>query len=228
MPEINVLFVEDDLEFATFVRAYLAKHGFKVTTVPTGAEFFRQLDSHIYECVVIDLTLPDEDGIVLVRKLRARSAMPIVVLTAREGIDDKLACFQVGADDYLTKPADPRELVVRIQAVLRRAAANPGKDDILHVGSMVLDIGRRKASHKDGAAIDFTPAELSLILLLARADGNVLARKDMIDAISPGEGPISTRAIDILVSRIRKKVGKDVILTVPNAGYKCGWPVSDD
>ncbi len=226
VPLINVLFVEDDLEFAAFVKSFLAKHGFNMTTVPTGAEFFSKLDSRVYECAVIDLTLPDEDGIVLVRKLRARSAMPIVVLTGREGIDDKLSCFRAGADDYLTKPADPRELIVRIQAVLRRVGADFGRDNILHVGSMIVDIGRREASHKGGAAIDFTPAELSLLLALVRADGNVLARKDIIDAISSGEGPISTRAIDILVSRVRKKVGKDVILTVPNAGYRCGWSVS--
>ncbi len=227
MSKINILFVEDDLELSSFVKRYLAKHGFMVTTVPTGAEFFRRLDGNAYKCAIVDLTLPDEDGIVLVRKLRARSAIPIIVLTGREGIGDKLACFQVGADDYLTKPADPRELIVRIHAVLRRAAANFGKDNILQVGSLILDVGRRNASHKDGTPIDFTPAEFSLLWVLARADGNILAREDMVDAISSGEGPISTRAMDILVSRIRKKVGKDVVLTVSNAGYKCGWPVSD-
>ncbi len=225
--QINILFVEDDLEFATFVKSYLAKHGFMVTTVATGGEFLHELDSHVYECAVVDLTLPDEDGIVLVRKLRARSAMPIIILTGREGIDDKLACFQVGADDYLTKPADPRELVVRVQALLRRAAASSGKDNILHVGSIALDIGRREASDKDGAIIDFTPAEFSLLWVLARAGGNILARRYIVDAVSSGDGPISTRAIDILVSRIRKKIGKDVILTAPNAGYRCGWPVSN-
>lgn len=228
MADLNILMVEDDPEFAQFVVTYLGKNGFKVTSVGTGADLFKVIDDDHYDCLVVDLTLPDEDGIVLVRKVRARSAVPIVVLTGREGVDDKLACFEVGADDYVTKPVDPRELIARIQAVLRRAQdiTGPSRDDVLVMGSVKLDRLRRVASREDGGEIDFTPAEFSLVWVLAQADGKVQSRDDLVDAVSTGDGPINFRAVDILVSRVRKKLGdKSALLTVPHVGYKCGWPV---
>lgn len=223
----RILIVEDDLEFARFVTVYLAKQGFEAETVATGAELFEKLETRSYDCMIIDLTLPDEDGIVLVRKLRARSEVPILVLTGRVGIDDKLVCFEVGADDYVTKPVDPRELVVRLRAVMRRYDG-PGspRSGVLNLGRIALDLTRREANREDGSAVDLTPAEFSLLWVLANADGRVSGREELIDAISSGEGPLSTRSIDILVSRVRKKLDKDVILTVPTLGYRCGWPVS--
>ena len=228
MTDINVLMVEDDPEFAEFVGRYLGKNGYDVTSVATGAELFKVIDTKSFDCMVVDLTLPDEDGIVLVRKVRARSDIPIVVLTGREGVDDKLACFDVGADDYVNKPVDPRELIARIQAVLRRAQVEkgPSRDDMLVMGGVTLDRLRRVATREDGAEIDFTPAEFTLVWVLAHADGKVQSRDDLVDAVSTGEGPINFRAVDILVSRVRKKLGdKASVLTVPHVGYKAGWPI---
>jgi len=221
--------VEDDPEFAQFVVTYLGKNGYAVTSVGTAVELFKTIDTDHFDCLVVDLTLPDEDGIVITRKVRARSAVPIVVLTGREGVDDKLACFDVGADDYVTKPVDPRELIARIQAVLRRAqdVSGPSRDDMLVMGSVTLDRLRRVATREDGSEVDFTPAEFTLVWVLAQADGKVQSRDDLVDAVSTGDGPMNVRAVDILVSRVRKKLGdKASLLTVPHVGYKCGWTIS--
>ncbi len=231
MPEINVLFVEDDLEFATFVRAYLAKHGFKVTTVPTGVEFFRRLDSHIYECAVIDLTLPDEDGIVLVRKLRARSAMPIIVLTAREGIDDKLACFQVGADDYLTKPFSVLELVARVRAIFRRIKAMQKAPQLeaeswteISTGSLTINPGRREVLLGD-KQIDLTAREFDLLAYFARNPGRVFRRADLLDKVWGYGHEGYEHTVNSHINRLRAKIETDpadphYILTVWGVGYR--------
>lgn len=229
MADLNVLMVEDDPEFVQFVVTYLGKNGVNVTCVASGADLFKVFDSDHFDCLVVNLSLDNEDGAVLVRKARARSAIPIVVLMGREGVDEKLSCFDAGADDYVTKPVDPRELIVRIQAVLRRTqdAMGPGRDDMLEMGGVILDRLRRVAARMDGSEIDFTPAEFSLVWALAQADGKVQSRNDLVDAMSTGHGPVNFRAVDILVSRVRKKLGnKSAVQTVPHMGYKCGWAVN--
>ncbi|MBF0193387.1 MAG: response regulator transcription factor [Magnetococcales bacterium] len=219
----KILIVEDDKKFSNFVVKYLTKNGYQVDTAGTANEMFKKVDKQSYDCLIIDLTLPDEDGIVITRKLRARSQVGVLVLTAREEMEDRLACFDVGADDYVTKPVDPRELLVRVRAVIRRTSDPTQSADIIPLGPLHLDHARHEAIHEDGSAISFTPAEFTLLWTLASADGRLFTRKALVDAISTGEGPVSFRAIDILVSRIRKKLAKDVIITVPNNGYKCGW-----
>lgn len=223
----SILVIEDDISFARLLVSFLVKQGYDADTVPTAAEMFRKLDEKTYDCLIVDLTLPDEDGIVLVRKLHARSIGPLIVLTGREGIDDKLASFEVGADDYVTKPVDPREIVMRIRAVRSRSTTwGSGVADRLKLGPFVLDNERREVSREDGTIVEFTPAEFKLMWVLAQADGKLLSRDILVDAVSTGDGPASFRAVDILVSRVRKKLAKDAIQTVPNAGYKCGLPVS--
>lgn len=208
------------------ISANLGQEGYDLTLTLTAAEFLSYADKQAYDCLIVDLTLPDEDGIVLVRKIRARSTVPIIVLSGREGIDDKVACFELGADDYITKPVDPRELLMRVQAALRRGEGAGGAKERLQFGPVELDHPRRAAVRKDGTEIDLTPAEFALIWVLAEADGRVLTREDLVDAISSGEGPLSFRAVDILISRLRKKLQKEAIQTVPTVGYKSGWEVS--
>jgi len=229
MQSDRVLLIEDDLSFAHILTTYLVKQGYEAEHVPTAAEMFQKIDENVYDCLIVDLTLPDEDGIVLVRKLRARNIGPLIVLTGRETIEDKLASFEVGADDYITKPVDPRELVMRIKAVCSRAGTgNAGAAATLKFGEFSLDHEKHEATNKDGELIDLTPAEFNLIWVLAQADGKVLARDNLVDAVSTGDGPASFRAVDILVSRLRKKLAKEAILTVPNSGYKSGWAVVAD
>ncbi|MBT5014295.1 MAG: response regulator transcription factor [Rhodospirillaceae bacterium] len=221
----KILVVEDNAMFARMIKADLAKEGYEVTVTETGAEFLNQADSDSHDCLIVDLTLPDEDGIVLVRKMRARSNVPIIVLTGREGIDDKIACFELGADDYVTKPVDSRELLMRVQAAIRRGDGAEKSRGRLQFGPVELDHARHAATRENGDEIDLTPAEFSLIWVLAQAEGRVLSREDLVDAISSGEGPMSFRAVDILISRVRKKLDKDAIQTVPTVGYKGGWDV---
>ena len=224
----KTLIVDDDLSLARVLTAYLNGDGFQASSAGSAAEMFRAIDAETFHCMIVDLGLPDEDGIVLIRKLRARSeVLPIIVLTGREGMDNKVASFELGADDYINKPVDPQELALRIRAVLRRQErTDTTSRNILHLDALVLDHDRREAYRKDGALVDLTPAEFSLFWVLANADGAVLSRETLVDAISTGDGPLSFRAVDILISRLRKKIDKDAIRTVSGSGYRCGWNVS--
>lgn len=227
MGKDRILLVEDDAGFARFLTSYLDKQGFAVDHAGNAAEMFRKVDdSGAYVCFVVDLGLPDEDGIVLVRKLRARLDTPIIVLTGREQIEDKLACFEVGADDYVTKPVDPREMVMRLRAVMSRSGSSAsGGPEVICLGDFTLDKSRHEVRNQAGEVIEFTPAEFALTWVIAQADGEVLSRDTLVDAVSSGDGPASFRAVDILVSRVRKKLAKDAIKTVSGAGYKSGWPL---
>jgi len=223
----KILFIEDDLEFSRQVVPHLKNQGFDVTTVASAAEMFSELDHLHFDCYLVDLTLPDEDGIVLIRKLRARSSAPVVVLSGRKDIDDKLAAFELGAEDYITKPVELRELVARLKAILQHFdTAGATTTDVLYVGNYVLDFTRHQAHDANGQAINLTHSEFSLIWVMAQADGVVFSREKLMDAVTTIEGPATSRAIDNLVSRVRKKIEKDVIHTVSNSGYKCGLPVN--
>ena len=224
----KVLIVEDDTALASVMVKYLNKNGYDAGTVTTGADLFKRADSETFDCLVIDLTLPDEDGIVLVRKMRARSQVPIIIMTGRQQIEDKMACFELGADDYVVKPVDPRELNMRIQAVTRRAVGESGSGQRLKLGPLELDHARHTVVNEYGDAVDLTPAEFSMLWVLATSDGKVLSREYLVDAISSGEGPLSFRAVDILVSRLRKKIDKGLIETIPLVGYKCAWEIVRD
>ncbi|MBT3788079.1 MAG: response regulator transcription factor [Alphaproteobacteria bacterium] len=227
MTQYSVLLIEDDLTFARNMTDYLIKQGFDAVSVGDSAEMFKVIDVRGFDCYVVDLTLPDEDGIVLIRKLRSRSNVPIIVLTGREGIEDKSASFELGADDYITKPVDPRELVLRLNSNLKRVAdAGTASNDILHIGDFVVDRAKHEAYGPDGTAIKFTLAEMHLIWVLAEANGKVLSRETLVDAVFDGDGPETFRAVDVSVSRLRKKLSKEAIVTVHGQGYKCGLDVA--
>lgn len=226
MRKSKILIVEDDVALVRVMTTYLNEHGYEAASAGTGSELFKLADTTTHDALVIDLTLPDEDGIVLVRKMRARSQVPIIVMTGRNQIEDKMACFELGADDYVVKPVDPRELDIRLQAVMRRSETAGGAGDVLKIGHITLDHDRRTAVMDDGQTINLTPAEFSMIWVLASADGKVQSREDLVDAISTGDGPLSFRAVDILISRLRKKIAKDAIETVPHVGYKCVWTIN--
>jgi DNA-binding response OmpR family regulator/HPt (histidine-containing phosphotransfer) domain-containing protein len=224
----SVLLIEDDISLARTLTTYLNKQGLDVVSAASGVEMFREIEGRGFDCYVVDLTLPDEDGIVLIRKLRARTDAPIIVQTGREDIDDKLAAFELGADEYITKPVDPRELAVRIKSLLARTAEALGKpEDIIQVGDFTLDQTRHEAIGPDGVEIELTAYEFALIRVLALADGKILSRDLLVDAVSTDEGPESFRAVDTMVSKVRKKLGKDAIISVRGSGYRCGWTVTD-
>ncbi|MBT4486236.1 MAG: response regulator transcription factor [Rhodospirillaceae bacterium] len=217
----QILIVEDDPWQAKFLNRILSHEGFEATIIPSGETLFQVVETEDFDAVVLDLGLPDEDGIVLARKLRARSSIPIIVVTGREELDDKLASFDVGADDYLTKPVEPKELAARILAVIRRA--NAGKETTAAtypLGDHTLDLQQHEVMDADGKAVDLTPAEFAVLAILHQAAGRPLSRDELVDAVSTGDGPLSLRAVDILISRIRKKLGKDIVKTISGIGYR--------
>ena len=193
MTKGHILIVEDDPWFAKFISGTLALEGFEATVLASGEELFQTVEAKDFDAVVLDLGLPDEDGIVLARKLRARSKLPIIVVTGREGLDDKLASFDVGADDYMTKPVEPKELAARLRAVISRAEESEGANAKTYpLGPHTLDLARREVMGPDGAAADLTPAEFSLLAVLCQSEGCVLSRDELVDAVSTGSerGPL--------------------------------------
>jgi len=223
----RILVVDDDQWQANFIRQTLALEGFDTSILLSGETLFHVIETETFDAVVLDLTLPDEDGIVLARKLRARSGLPIIVVTSREALEDKLASFEVGADDFLTKPIEPKELAARLRAMIRRTK-NANNHSKYALGAHAIDLERREVIGSDGRVIFLTPAEYSLIAALIHSEEKALHRSEILDAVSEGDGPQSLRAVDILVSRVRKKLGKELIETVTGTGYRLAVKVGRD
>jgi DNA-binding response OmpR family regulator len=178
--------------------------------------------------VILDLNLPDEDGLVLTRQVRSRNSVPLIILTSRQDESDRLIGFDLGADDYLTKPCNPNELLARVRAVLNRTQASRGEHGEqrpITFGRYALDLERHRLVDADGREIPLTAGEFQILSALARAKGRVLSRGQLADAVSGVDEPISERSVDVLISRLRRKVEKDpkepeVILTQPRYGYR--------
>jgi two-component system, OmpR family, response regulator len=221
----RVLIVEDDEMVQSLLAAFLENEGFAVSCALTGGEMFAVLSRETVHLILLDLMLPDEDGLVLARQVRARSTVPIIVLTARRGRDDRLAALDIGADDYMTKPFDPRELVLRIRNLLGRAGGDALEVSVLGFEGWVLDVAGRSLSAPDGRDVALTPGEFNLLAALAKASNRVLSRGFLLDAISQDEDVPSDRMIDVYVSRLRRKIEKTpgkprLIVTIPGHGYK--------
>ncbi|MCC7166845.1 MAG: response regulator transcription factor [Rhodospirillales bacterium] len=225
----HILIVEDDLFVQSLLAAFLEKEGFRASRASSGKEMLAMLDQVPVDLVLLDLNLPDEDGLTLARLIRARSRLPIVVLTAREGRDSRLAALEIGADDYLVKPFDPEELALRLRNLLSRTkggglAERQGADSkAVRFEGFTLDLANRSLTAPDGQAIALSPGEYNLMAALARAPGRVLSRGHLLDAVSRSEESPTERLIDVLVSRLRKKTNRrDLIATVPGLGYRFG------
>jgi len=208
--------------------------GFKVSLAATGKEMLACIDSEAIDLVLLDLGLPDEDGLVLARQVRARSSLPIIVVTARKEQKDRLAALEIGADDYLTKPFDPEELTLRVRNILGRAGdgSNTNAEEALRERTEVfkflgwtLDAGGYSLTGPDGDKVTLTRAEFNLLTSLARAPNRVLSRDYLLDAVSQDADALTDRLIDILISRVRKKIEPnskipEIITTVVGGGYK--------
>jgi len=208
--------------------------GFKVSLAATGKEMLACIDSEAIDLVLLDLGLPDEDGLVLARQVRARSSLPIIVVTARKEQKDRLAALEIGADDYLTKPFDPEELTLRVRNILGRAGdgSNTNAEEALRERTEVfkflgrtLDAGGHSLTGPDGDKVTLTRAEFNLLTSLARAPNRVLSRDYLLDAVSQDADAPTDRLIDILISRVRKKIEPnpkkpEIITTVVGCGYK--------
>jgi DNA-binding response OmpR family regulator len=217
----RVLIIDDDERLNELLRQYLGRFGFSVQAVTHPEAGLRALKAQLPDLVVLDIMLPDMDGLTLCRKVRETSRIPIIMLTARGDVADRIVGLELGADDYLPKPFEPRELVARMQAVLRRGA--PDDEEVVRVGALEINWSRRSAS-LNGQAIALTTAEFELLGLLVRNRGRVLGRDRILDALRGIDAEAYDRSIDVLVSRLRQKLGDDpkraaFIRTVRGVGY---------
>ena len=234
----SILVIEDDLAFARLLVTFLKKQGYDAETVPTAAEMFQKLEDKTYDCLIVDLTLPDEDGIVLVRKLRARAIGPLIVLTGRDGIDDKLASFEVGADDFIAKPFNPRELVARIRAILRRSGQGRGKVEPdtpvstpqtaragYHFAGWCFDMNTHQLlSETKDEVIELSANEVALLSIFLKNPQRVLSRDRLLDATKHRDATPFDRSIDMQISRLRQKIEENpkkpkLIKTIRGGGY---------
>lgn len=224
----TILVVDDEPKIAQLARDYLEHAGFRVVTAADGREALRAVSRDRPDLVVLDLRLPDMDGLDVTRTLRKASAVPIVMLTARDDESDKLIGLELGADDYMTKPFSPKELVARVRAVLRRGALAQVAGETLRVGELVVDQARMRAS-VGGRPVDLTATEFQLLLAVARSPGRVFTRSQLLDALHGVALEAYERAIDAHVKNIRRKLEPDprrpqYLLTVYGVGYKLAEP----
>ena len=220
----TILVVDDEPKISQLARDYLEHAGFAVLTAGDGTSALHAARTRHPDLVVLDLGLPGLDGLDVIRSLRAAGSTPIVVVTARDTELDKLLGLELGADDYVTKPFSPRELVARVRAVLRRSerAAEPG--DRIEVGDLVLDVPRLRASVQ-GRPVDLTPTEFTILATMARAPGRVFTRSQLLDAVHGVAFESYERAIDTHIKNVRRKIEPNpreprYVQTVYGVGYR--------
>jgi DNA-binding response OmpR family regulator len=217
----TILVVEDEQSIASFVAAYLRKDGFNVRMTASGREALAIVGVDAPSLVVLDLMLPDLDGLEVCRRIRESSTLPVLMLTARDDDLDKIAGLEVGADDYLTKPFNPRELVARVKAILRRSSGKtkPDAGELRH-GNLVLDAGRREC-HVGDEEIRLAPKEFDLLWELLDHKGLVLTRDQLLERVWGYTFAGDTRTVDVHVRQLRRKLGDAApIVTVWGIGYK--------
>src|SRR6516164_9178416 len=225
----TVLVVEDERKLRDLVRSYLERAGFTVLSTGSGAEALTMAIGNSPDLVILDLGLPDVPGETVASELRAASATPILMLTAKSGEEDRIRGLELGADDYVTKPFSPRELVLRVQAILRRGGGGPAAEQgVASYGDdeLVIDEPRRTVVVR-GAPVDLTPTEWGLLLALATVPGRVYSRFELINRVRGYEFEGYERTVDSHVKNLRRKVEADpasprVIVTVLGGGYRLG------
>lgn len=226
---ISILIVDDDHDIRTLLAAFLESNGFAVQVARDGVEMQRLLAQTTFNLAILDLMLPGEDGIALCRDVRRFTAMPIIMLTARSDDSDRIAGLETGADDYVTKPFNPRELLARIRAVLRRAGQGAaGTSQFALPGyrfeGWTLSTERRELLNPQGVMVDLSTGEYDLLAAFLEAPNRILSREQLLDAARAEPDAVFDRAIDVQVSRLRKKIepltdSPPMIRTVRGAGY---------
>ena len=223
-----ILVVDDDPKIVSLVKTYLEREGLRVVTAPDGQAALRAFNELHPGLIVLDLMLPELDGLALMRIIRERSDVPIVMLSARAQVEDRVYGIHEGADDYLAKPFSPAELVVRVKAVLRRVRDANGSGThhgVLEHGDLTIDLDRVEV-RRAGTAMSLTPAEFRLLVALVQAHGRVLTRQALLDSLyGPSQGDALERTVDVHIGRLRDKLGEEVgtpryIVTVRGVGYR--------
>ena len=217
----RILLIDDDEQLGAPLAAYFARFDLQLSQATRPGAGLAQLRQGGFDAAILDVMLPEMDGFALCRAIRKESDIPLIMLTARGEVMDRVVGLELGADDYVPKPFEPRELVARVQTVLRRRGAGtvqaPGSK--LRFEGLAIDIDTRSVQ-RQGQPVELTSTEFDLLLLLAREPGKVFSRDDILNHLRGHEADLYTRAVDIVVSRLRKKLEPlDCIKTLRNAGY---------
>ena len=224
MSNEKVLVVDDEEHILELARIYLSREGFQVESVADGAQAVARFNQVKPDLVVLDLMLPGVDGLTICREIRKQSQVPIIMLTARDEVTDKVVGLELGADDYLTKPFHPQELVARAKALLRRTRLEPDQPEVIRAGRLEIDLGRHEVRHGENR-IQLRPKEFDLLALLARHPGRVYQRTELLDLVWGYDFPGYTRTVDVHVQQVREKlaaagVSDPSIDTVWGVGYR--------
>jgi DNA-binding response OmpR family regulator len=224
----TVMVVEDERKIRELLRGYLERAGLQVLTTDSGAEAIGMAQRTALDLVIVDLGLPDIPGEEVVRELRAMGDVPVLVLTAKVSEEDRIHGLELGADDYVTKPFSPRELVLRVRAILRRGRTGPGSDDVVSLGSgeLVIDEATRTVVVRH-QQVELTPTEWGLLTAMSGSPGRVYSRFELINRVRGYEFDGYERTIDSHVKNLRRKVERDphepkIIETVLGGGYRLG------
>ena len=224
--DIHLLIVDDDERIRVLLQKFLIRNGFFVSAARDAAHARRLLEGLDFDLIVLDVMMPGEDGISFTRALRETLTVPILLLTAKSDTGDRITGLEAGADDYLAKPFEPKELLLRINAILRRVPVEEGAADapkVLHLGPVRYDIERGEMWQGD-AAVRLTATEAHLMRIFSAAPGEVISRTQLVDDLGRGNGGAQDRAIDVQITRLRRKIEADpkqprYLQTVRGAGY---------
>ncbi|WP_447779098.1 response regulator transcription factor [Variovorax boronicumulans] len=219
----RILLIDDDEHLAAPLTTYFARFGCTLDSATRPSEGIAKLRAGHYDAAILDVMLPEMDGFELCREIRKESDIPIVMLTARGEVMDRVVGLELGADDYVPKPFEPRELVARVQTILRRQRSAPAaataNAQLRVFDGLSIDLDRRQVT-RHGERVELTGTEFDLLALLAGEPGKVFSRDDILNRLRGHEAELFTRAVDIVVSRLRKKLEPlDCIKTLRNAGY---------
>ena len=215
----TIVVVDDEPNIADLVDLYLAREGFRVLKTDSGEAGLRAVKDHRPRLVVLDVGLPDVDGLEVCKLLRATSQIPVIFLTARDSEVDRVLGLELGGDDYVTKPFSPAELVARVKAVLRRVDGGPAAE-VMQAGQVAIDAGRREV-RVAGEPVDFTTKEFDLLRYLAERPGLALSRQQILDGVWGYDWYGDARTVDVHIAQVRKKLGDTVeIKTVRGVGYR--------
>jgi DNA-binding response OmpR family regulator len=220
----KVLVVDDEDHIVELARIYLTREGYEVEGVGDGAQALARFNQLKPDLVVLDIMLPGADGLEICKEIRKTSQVPIIMLTARDEVTDKVVGLEVGADDYLTKPFHPQELVARAKALLRRARIEPDAPKLIRAGKLEVDLERHEVRHGE-AKVQLRPKEFDLLALLARHPGRVFQRSELLDLVWGYDFPGYTRTVDVHVQQLREKlaaagVTDPSVQTVWGVGYR--------
>ena len=214
----RILLIDDDAQLGEPLAAYFARFELQLVQALRPSQGLALLRQSRFDAAILDVMLPEQDGFALCRAIRAESDIPIVMLTARGEVMDRVVGLELGADDYLPKPFEPRELVARLQTVMRRRGPASGDGRLRFEGLLIDPVTR--SVQRQGTVVELTSTEFDLLLLLAREPGKVFNRDDILNQLRGHEAELYTRAVDIVVSRLRKKLEPLIaIKTLRNAGY---------